>query len=231
LYERIATAETFLELATIVCRDVAEVCHLALHECDGRPIVVVDNATEISDERRLEWVDGTTWQADPLLAALHAHRSPVSDGHTVLLPLVAPNRLIGSLRCRPAIPIAAPHLAVLCADLSVRFAELGIAIDGPPLSPRQNEVARLATRGLTNREIADALAMSENTVKTRLREIFARLDVTNRTELVSAPRMIADIPIGVTHIGALAITRGRQRATVAPWVKPLPTRTRHRRRG
>ena len=51
------------------------------------------------------------------------------------------------------------------------------------LTPRQIEVAQLAARGLTNGEIADELAISENTVKRHLKVVFARVAVRNRTEL------------------------------------------------
>ncbi len=51
------------------------------------------------------------------------------------------------------------------------------------LGPRQRECAKLAVRGLTNREIGELLGISINTVKARLKEVFHRLDVTNRTEL------------------------------------------------
>jgi DNA-binding NarL/FixJ family response regulator len=51
------------------------------------------------------------------------------------------------------------------------------------LGPRQRDVAQLAVRGLTNKEIGELLGISINTVKARLKEVFHRLEVTNRTEL------------------------------------------------
>jgi DNA-binding NarL/FixJ family response regulator len=44
-------------------------------------------------------------------------------------------------------------------------------------------VARLVTAGLTNREIAERLFVTTNTVETHLRHIFQKLDVTSRTQL------------------------------------------------
>lgn len=50
------------------------------------------------------------------------------------------------------------------------------------LTSRQQEILKLATKGLTNREIASLLTLSENTIKAHLRAIYRTLDVSNRTE-------------------------------------------------
>ncbi|MFD5175656.1 ATP-binding protein [Nocardia sp. NPDC058379] len=57
-----------------------------------------------------------------------------------------------------------------------------------PLTPREREVRDLAVAGLTNREIATRLVLSERTVETHVRNILAKLGVTNRTELARDPR-------------------------------------------
>ena len=44
-----------------------------------------------------------------------------------------------------------------------------------------SELLVLLRQGYTNREIADRLYLSENTVKTHLRRLFAKLGVSNRT--------------------------------------------------
>ncbi len=53
------------------------------------------------------------------------------------------------------------------------------------LSPREREVLRLVARGYTNAEIARALIISENTVKTHLRRIMRKVGATNRAELAA----------------------------------------------
>jgi two-component system nitrate/nitrite response regulator NarL len=51
------------------------------------------------------------------------------------------------------------------------------------LAPRERQIAAHVGRGLRNREIADALAMSEGTVKVYLHTIYQKLGIKNRTEL------------------------------------------------
>lgn len=51
-----------------------------------------------------------------------------------------------------------------------------------PLSPRELEVLQAISKGMSNREAAEALYISVNTVKTHLLRIYEKLDVSNRTE-------------------------------------------------
>lgn len=54
-----------------------------------------------------------------------------------------------------------------------------------PLTVREQEVLEVLLDGRSNREIAAALFISENTVKTHVRNIYAKYDVRSRAELIS----------------------------------------------
>ena len=55
---------------------------------------------------------------------------------------------------------------------------------GPPLAqltPREREVLRLVTEGLTNRQIAERLVVSEHTVHRHMTNLLRKLDLPSRT--------------------------------------------------
>ena len=52
----------------------------------------------------------------------------------------------------------------------------------PRLNDSQQEILRLLTEGLSNKEIASRIHLSENTVKTHIQEILRRLEVRNRVQ-------------------------------------------------
>ncbi|MGZ8847376.1 MAG: response regulator transcription factor [Pyrinomonadaceae bacterium] len=58
-----------------------------------------------------------------------------------------------------------------------RLQELGI-------TPRELEILGLIARGLSNREIAETLFVSENTVKTHSSRLFEKLNAKRRTQAV-----------------------------------------------
>jgi two-component system, NarL family, response regulator len=55
-------------------------------------------------------------------------------------------------------------------------------ISEPSLTARELAVLELVARGMTNKGIGTALSMTEETVKAHLKHVFAKLDVTDRTE-------------------------------------------------
>lgn len=55
-----------------------------------------------------------------------------------------------------------------------------------PLTPRESDVLRMLADGLSNKEIARQLHLSEHTVKYHLSSVFGKLGVSSRTEAVMA---------------------------------------------
>jgi len=53
-----------------------------------------------------------------------------------------------------------------------------------PLTPREAQIARLVADGFVNKEIATKLQISEWTVSTHMRRIFAKLGVETRAAMV-----------------------------------------------
>jgi NarL family two-component system response regulator LiaR len=51
-----------------------------------------------------------------------------------------------------------------------------------PLTPREVEVLRLVAQGRSNQEIADALVISETTVRTHVSNILSKLHLASRTQ-------------------------------------------------
>lgn len=52
------------------------------------------------------------------------------------------------------------------------------------MSPRELQVARLVCEGLNNDEIADNLKIRQGTIKTHIRNIYRRIRVNNKIEML-----------------------------------------------
>ena len=77
----------------------------------------------------------------------------------------------------------------MATKLLTEFQSLNIGVeqkvareDTSELSPREGEVLQLVAQGATNKEIADSLFISENTVKTHLRSIMEKLHLATRRQ-------------------------------------------------
>jgi ATP/maltotriose-dependent transcriptional regulator MalT len=96
-------------------------------------------------------------------------------------------RLLQEARSRDVIP---DYVATLLAACGAGGAS-PTAMHGTlpePLSLREQEALRLLAAGLTNREIAAALAISPETVKKHTASIYGKLGVGNRTAAAARAR-------------------------------------------
>ncbi len=67
--------------------------------------------------------------------------------------------------------------------------EPAVAVGETKLSKRQKQLIVMLDRGLSNRDIATELDISEHTVKVHLWRLFRRLDVKSRTQTLHFARM------------------------------------------
>jgi DNA-binding NarL/FixJ family response regulator len=74
-------------------------------------------------------------------------------------------------------PVVQPH----SRNVSVSASELG-------LTPRQGQILAMLLQAFPNRRIADALSVSEHTVKEHVTAILSKLSVSNRVELITKLR-------------------------------------------
>jgi len=169
-----------------------------------------------------------------LLQQLRAERPGLKA--VVLLDSSKPGSVVQAFRsgasgifCRStAIPllckcIAAVHKGQIWANseelgfvLSALAADVPSQLDSKrliPLSSREKQVVHCLVEGLTNREIAETLAISQHTVKNYVFKIFDKLGVSNRVELVF---QVLSKP---SYVSAIQATSLQERA-------PLPPRTR-----
>jgi DNA-binding CsgD family transcriptional regulator len=54
---------------------------------------------------------------------------------------------------------------------------------GPELTERERQVARMASQGLSNKEVANRLQLSIRTVEGHLYQIFTKMGISSRSEL------------------------------------------------
>jgi DNA-binding NarL/FixJ family response regulator len=93
----------------------------------------------------------------------------VARGGALIQPSVARKVLAEFARVAPASPAAATFLV-------------------EPLSAREEEILRGITKGLTNKEIANRLALTEGTVKNYVSTIFQKMGVQDRTQAAMRAR-------------------------------------------
>ena len=88
-------------------------------------------------------------------------------------------KCLETLAARPGLVIALGGGAIAQPGAPERVAAL---------SPRRLEVLELVAKGLTNREVAGVLKISEHTAKAHVAGLLHSLDLTNRTEAAVALR-------------------------------------------
>jgi DNA-binding NarL/FixJ family response regulator len=146
------------------------------HECPGSAVVILG-------DRRSD---------DELFAAIQ------SGAAAHLLGDVRPGGLIRTIRAVAdgeyliddavaARPAVARHVLEAFRDASLlgQIATEDLAVTAfAPLSDREAEILKAIARGMTNRDVAEALGISEQTVKNHVTSILRKLAVNDRTQAV-----------------------------------------------
>jgi DNA-binding NarL/FixJ family response regulator len=116
--------------------------------------------------------------------ASHVRRALELGAAGYLLKNMTRTQLVTALR-----EVAAGHAYVQCDVVAPLLDQLaGRATDAGAhtgLTERELEVLRLVAAGFPSKQIGTELGISETTVKTHLKDIFARLHVSNRAEAAS----------------------------------------------
>ncbi len=78
-----------------------------------------------------------------------------------------------------------PFAPSITRTLFTQFGNVAQLSRNTLLTPRQLDILRLIATGITNKEIAGKLSVSEATVKRETNTIFSKLDVVDRTQAVA----------------------------------------------
>ncbi|MGB3699129.1 MAG: response regulator transcription factor, partial [Gordonia sp. (in: high G+C Gram-positive bacteria)] len=139
------------------------------HEADG--VYATQEIRRLADPPNVLIL--TTYESDAdIVRAVNAG----ATGY--LLKDAAPETLIGAIRS------AAAGETVLGPAVAARLLNR-VTDTRPALTPRELEIVEHLDLGLSNREIAKRLFISEATVKSHLVHIFDKLDVNSRSKVVA----------------------------------------------
>jgi len=107
-----------------------------------------------------------------------------SGAQGYLLKKIDPQALYGTLRgvVRGEAPVSRVMAARLLEEFTRQARQTDPVAPAPELTVREREVLEQVTLGRSNKEIAAALAISENTVKNHLKNILEKLHLENRVQ-------------------------------------------------
>lgn len=115
-----------------------------------------------------------------ILAALHAGALAYVPKATTLASLAETVRKVAGGKEVLEGVTAGALMSLVRADPGKVIAAASAVPATPPLSPRELEVIAAVSEGMTNREIAEQLGLSDLTVKTHVSRIFSKLGARDR---------------------------------------------------
>lgn len=153
-------------------------------------------------------VDWKTFPAYPTLALLWIANTLPAEVEFERLDLlawgvIAPEATAEALQA--AVHALAMGLVVVSPEIWQRWGESAEALPeehapaprelSEHLTGRETDVLRLLAQGLTNKQIALALAISEHTVKFHVSSLYSKLGVNNRMEAARKGALVGLIPL------------------------------------
>ena len=172
----IGTASTGEEAVELFERDHPDVVLMDLQLPGMRGTEAIAAIRRVDPEARI--IVLTMYGGDEdIFRAIHAGAA------SYLLKDALSNELVSTVRRvyageRPILPVIAERLA----------SRIG-------LSPREVDILELIAAGKRNKEIADALGITQETVQTHIKRLFVKLNVTDRTAAVTVA-----LSRGIVHI-------------------------------
>jgi DNA-binding NarL/FixJ family response regulator len=137
----------------------------------------VKNGNETIELIRREFPDARILVLTAFSGDEDIHRALNAGAQGYLLKSATSDELIPAIRAVAAGELWIPR------DIASRLA---VRSSYGSLTAREIQVLKETARGKANKEIADALSISKHTVKDHLKSILAKLNVSDRTEAVTA---------------------------------------------
>jgi ATP/maltotriose-dependent transcriptional regulator MalT len=138
----------------------------------GRMDAAIDELARASEQADTAGAAGFVAEAEYHLAAALLMRNGEGDHERARAAARTADRLARALGMTPYIDRTAALLAQLGGGPTV-------------LSPREADVAKLVAEGLTNRQIAERLVISERTAQNHVQHILTKLGFTTRTQIAA----------------------------------------------
>jgi DNA-binding CsgD family transcriptional regulator len=143
------------------------------------------------DKKRVVWAadreNGIEWEqdvepiADQLVSAVESSLAAKARGDALPTPPRLPNGTVTGVAKIDGDPVFG---GARCAVVRVEQTQKQQAAAMEGLSKREREIARLLVAGYSGVNVAAIAGLSENTVRTYVRRLYAKLSVSNRADLV-----------------------------------------------
>ena len=121
----------------------------------------------------------STEREDELMRSVRRSLAAILPKRTSFSVLAECIRRVASGESWPDAPVA----AMAGSSAMGLFSSTSPSLDSSPLSEREKQVVELISQGFKNKEIAERMFISEQTVKNHLHNIFDKLGVSDRLEL------------------------------------------------